>query len=144
MIDTAKQFFLWLIERLFRQLAWFVVVGCTAALTHWQVAVACVETLGWPPLLANAAGWLVAFNVSLLGHYYLSFKHRGATFKQAARRFFVVAILAFAVNEVAYAALLHFSPLAYDAALVLVLVSIAALTFVLSRWWAFLGRKACG
>jgi len=144
MIDKVKQFFLRLFKRLFRQLAWFVGVGCAAALTHWLVAVACVETFGVSPLLANAAGWLVAFNVSLLGHYYLSFKHRGATFTQAARRFFVVAILAFAFNEVAYAALLHFSPLAYDVALVLVLISVAALTFVLSRYWAFLGSKSSG
>jgi len=122
---------------LLRQLYWFVVVGCAAALTHWTVAVLCVETLTLPPLLANGAGWLVAFQVSLLGHYYLSFRHQAPAFKRAALRFFAVAALAFACNELAYATLLHMSTLAYDTALLLVLLAVAVLSFVLSRCWAF-------
>jgi len=141
MLHRLKSLFKRLLKLLVKRLAWFVGVGCAAALTHWLVAVFCVETLGLPPLLANAAGWLVAFNVSLFGHYHLSFRHRAASFRQAALRFFGVAALAFACNELAYAALLHVSSLAYDVALVLVLVLVAVLTFVLSRWWAFTGSK---
>lgn len=119
------------------QLSWFVLVGCGAAATHWAVAVLCVEALGQPPLLANVVGWLVAFNVSLLGHYHLTFKHQRAPWKRAAARFFGVALLAFALNELAYAVLLHTTALRYDLALALVLAGVAALTFVLSRFWAF-------
>jgi len=129
-------------QAIVRQLIWFIAVGCAAALTHWLVAVACVEHLALAPLLANAAGWLVAFHVSLFGHYHLSFRQQtAAPFKQAAWRFFMVAALAFACNELAYATLLHVSPLAYDTALLLVLVGVAILTFVLSRCWAFLGKR---
>jgi len=122
---------------LFTQLSWFVVVGCAAALTHWGVAVLCVETWALHPLIANGVAWLVAFHVSLLGHYYLSFRHQVPAFRRAALRFFGVAALAFAGNELAYAALLHATTLSYDTALVLVLAGVAAFTFVLSRTWAF-------
>lgn len=124
-------------HKLLAQLFWFVVVGCLAAATHWAVAVLCVEHLGLAPLLANVAGWLVAFNVSLFGHYHLTFKHQRAPWKHAAVRFFGVALLAFALNEVAYAILLHTTTLPYELALAMVLLGVAVLTFVLSRFWAF-------
>ena len=124
-------------HKLFAQLFFFVVVGCLAAATHWAVAVLCVEHLGLAPLLANVAGWLVAFNVSLFGHYHLTFKHQRAPWKQAAIRFFGVALLAFALNELAYAILLHTTRLPYQWALALVLLGVAVLTFILSRFWAF-------
>ena len=122
---------------LLAQLSWFVIVGCAAAATHWAVAVLCVEQFGMPPLLANVAGWLVAFSVSLFGHHHLTFKHQQAPWKQAAVRFFGVALLAFMLNELAYAVLLHATTLRYDLALALVLAGVAVLTFVLSRFWAF-------
>lgn len=128
---------------LLTQLVWFVTVGCTAAATHWVVAVLCVEHLALAPLLANVVGWLVAFQVSLFGHYHLTFKHQGAPWRQAAVRFFAVALLGFALNELAYATLLHLTSLRYDIALALVLIGVAVLTFVLSRFWAFKrGRDA--
>ena len=124
-------------NKLLTQLSWFLVVGCGAAATHWIVAVLCVEGLSLPPLLANVVGWLVAFNVSLFGHYHLTFKHQRAPWKQAAIRFFGVASLAFALNELAYAFLLRTTTLRYDVALAVVLVAVAVLTFILSRFWAF-------
>ncbi len=124
-------------NKLLAQVSWFVVVGCVAAATHWAVAVLCVEQLGLAPLLANVVGWLVAFNVSLFGHYHLTFKHQRAPWKRAAARFFGVALLAFGLNELAYAVLLQATTLRYDLALALVLVGVAVLTFVLSRFWAF-------
>jgi len=142
MLHRFTSFLKRLFKLLLKRLAWFVVIGCAAALTHWLVAVVCVERLGLAPLLANAAGWLVAFHVSLLGHYHLSFRHQAASFRQAARRFLGVAVLSFICNELCYAVLLHVSALAYDTALVLVLVAVAVLTYVLSRYWAFGGRRA--
>ena len=124
-------------NKLFTQLFFFGLVGGLAALTHWAVAVLCVEQLGLTPLVANVFGWLVAFNVSLFGHYHLTFKHQHAPFKQAAIRFFGVSLLAFSLNELAYAAVLRFTSLPYQLALALVLLGVAVMTFVLSRFWAF-------
>ena len=54
------------------------------------------------------------------------------------RRFFAISAGGFAVNESAYALLLHWTTLRYDLLLAAVLVGVAGLTYVLSRHWAFL------
>jgi len=127
-------------EKLLRQLGCFIAVGCAAAATHWLAAVLAVRLLGQPPLLANVAGWLAAFCVSFAGHYLLTFRHQRAPLARAALRFFAVSALGFAVNEAAYAYLLHATPLRYDVLLALILLAIAAFTFVLGRFWAFRRR----
>lgn len=124
-------------QTLVKQLAWFIAVGCCAAATHWLVVVAVVSTSGLPPLAANVLGWLVAFCVSFIGHYQLTFKHQRAPIAQAARRFFAVSALGFGVNELAYAWLLHATTLRYDILLALILIAIAGMTFILGRFWAF-------
>jgi hypothetical protein len=49
----------------------------------------------------------------------------------------LVALLSFAVNEFLFGLLLRFTTLDYRIALGMVLVAVAALTFVLARYWAF-------
>lgn len=122
---------------LIRQLSWFIAVGCAAAATHWATVVACVEALHVPPLAANIVGWLVAFCVSFSGHYRLTFRHQATAWHVAARRFFCISAAGFLVNEAAYAWLLHRTALRYDVLLALILIGIAVLTFLFSRFWAF-------
>jgi len=129
-------------SNVFHQVFRFVAVGCAAAATHWAVAVLCIAHAGLPPLVANVAGWLTAFVVSFAGHFRLTFRHADLAWRQAARRFFVVSASGFAVNECAYAWLLHASGIRYDLLLALILVAVAALTFIASRWWAF--RRSYG
>lgn len=120
-----------------RQLAWFVFVGCAAAATHWLVAVGCVVVWLLPPLVANVLGWLVAFVVSFSGHYRLTFRHQRKSLVVACRRFFVVSATGFLINELSYAWLLQVTAIPYDLLLGAILVAIAVLTFVVSRFWAF-------
>lgn len=120
------------------QLARFGVVGVAAMITHWSV-VAIVVPFGIPPLVANVIAFCVAFNVSFFGHHHWTFasaESRQNTFK----RFLSVAVLGFVTNESLYALLLEFSGLDYRIALVIVLASVAILTFLLSRFWAFRHR----
>lgn len=119
------------------QIVRFIAVGCLAAATHWLVAVACVETLRLAPLLANVVGWLAAFCVSFAGHLLFTFRHPLHAWPRAAAKFFFVSASGFAVNEGAYAWLLHVSSVRYDILLAAVLVGIAAGTFIASRLWAF-------
>ena len=49
-------------------------------------------------------GWLVAFAVSFIGHYRLTFRHSRIPWTIAIRRFFLVSAAGFLVNESAYAA----------------------------------------
>ncbi|WP_397473464.1 GtrA family protein [Pusillimonas sp.] len=123
--------------KLFKQISWFIATGCAAAFTHWLVAVLCVRELALDPLLANLAGWLVAFFVSFLGHYHFTFRHQRGPWVRAARRFFAVSALGFCINELAYAYLLHVTAIRYDVLLAMILIGLAALTFILGRFWAF-------
>ena len=121
---------------------WFIGVGCVAAAVHWGVVVVLVEHASWHPLLANLVGWLVALTVSFTGHHRLSFRGHGTPFLTSAARFFVVSAAGFAVNEMAYAVLLHSSTYRYDLLLAVVLVAVAFITYWLSRHWAFLRSEA--
>lgn len=118
------------------QLIRFSGVGIGALLVHWLVVIALVP-LGMAPLLANVVGFMVAFNVSYFGHRHLTFEAIGLQHSQTLPRFAGVALLSFAVNETLYALLLGFTSLGYDLALLLVLATVAALTYLLSRFWAF-------
>lgn len=125
-----------------QQLFWFGVVGISAMLVHLASVALVLVPLGLPPLLANVIGFLIAFQVSHAGHRRLTFREAAAPPAQSRRRFFGVAVLSFAVNEVLYALLLRFTPLDYRVALALVLVAVAVLTFGAARLWAFAPERA--
>lgn len=124
-----------------RSLLWFAAVGGSAAAVHFLVVWLLVGSYGWGPLLANIAGFLLAFVVSFLGHHRLSFASQQATAKQALPRFAAVAVTGFVCNELLYAALLRMG-FEYRLALLLVLVAVAAMTWLLSRHWAFKGQAS--
>lgn len=126
-----------------RSVAWFGVVGIAATLVHLGVVSALVRAAGWAPLPANALAWFVAFAVSFIGHRTRSFPDSDLPRAVALRRFFAVAALGFVANQAAYAALLRFTPIRYDVAVVIVSLGVAAGTYVLSRFWAF-GRAGHG
>jgi putative flippase GtrA len=118
----------------------FIGVGCAAAIVHLLMALLLVRNLAMHPLSANVVAWLCAFGVSFAGHQLLTFREQDAPWRRAVMRFFVVSAGGFCLNEAAYACLLRWSALSYDAALVLVLAGVAVLTYAMGRHWAFLGN----
>ncbi|CAN5807984.1 hypothetical protein BH09PSE5_BH09PSE5_18520 [soil metagenome] len=120
----------------------FIAVGCAAAAVHFAIALMLIRSGLLQPLQANVLAWLCAFAVSFTGHHRLTFRANLAPRTRAAMRFLLVSAGAFAVNEAAYAALLHWTRLPYDVALALVLMGVAAFTYLLGRHWAFLGDAA--
>jgi putative flippase GtrA len=116
----------------------FIVVGTAAAAVHWGVVWLAVEFRGLAPLLANVAGWMIAFAVSFSGHRLWTFAATtGRGTGQSLWRFGLVSFGGFALNELSYAAVLRLGGWRYDLALGAVLVGVAAATFVVSRAWAF-------
>ncbi len=115
----------------------FGAVGVAATLTHFCVAVALVRFGGVDPQGANVGGFLVAFGVSFLGQWRWTFGRSGAPLRRALPAYFTISLAAFALNALAYRVLLTTTALRYDVALALVLLGVAALTFVASRRWAF-------
>ncbi len=125
-----------------RELWWFGVVGVSAMLVHLGSVALIMVPLGLSPLLANMLGFLLAFQVSHAGHHRLTFQASSMPVARSRWRFFGVALGSFAVNEILYWALLHFTHLDYRLALAMVLVIVAALTFFLARNWAFAAEGA--
>jgi putative flippase GtrA len=124
-------------KNILQQLGWFVVIGCAAAATHWLAAVLCIALLEIRPSLANLLGWSIAVMVSFLGHYFLTFRHQQKSLLPAIRRFLLISASGFAVNELAFVYLLRVTSIPYYLLLAIILVAIAAFTFVFSRYWAF-------
>ncbi len=118
----------------------FGVVGATACLVHITVLAAAVS-LGVTPLLGNVPGFLAAFAVSFVGHGRWSFPAEGRPVAPALRRFAVVAVSGFLLNESAYAVLLRWTQLDYRVAQFIVLCAVAGLTWLAGRYWAFAHRQ---
>lgn len=122
------------------QLLQFALVGGAAAATHLAVVALLVPLTGLAPLAANVLAFLVAFGVSYHGHAQLTFSSAGVRGWAVATRFFAVACLSFAANELLYAAALHWLHWHYLWSLAAVLVLVAVATFVFSKFWAFKAR----
>ncbi|ABM31202.1 putative flippase GtrA [Paracidovorax citrulli] len=122
----------------------FVLVGGAAAATHLGTMGLLVALAGMPPLAANVLAFLVAFAVSYNGHALLTFaasRRRGPT---AMARYFAVACLTFAANELMYFTALHILHWHYFWSQAGVLVLVALGTFVLSKFWAFKAPSGSG
>ena len=119
------------------QFIWFLLIGSVAAGTHWLVTVIAVELGDFHPAAANAIGWMFAFFVSFSGHYSRTFRHQPKTLIAAMGRFGCVSAAGFLINEVAFLLLLRSTALPYYWILATILISMAVLTFILSRYWAF-------
>ena len=82
----------------------FALVGASAAATHLLVVGLLVHGTGMAPLVANGLAFVVAFGVSYNGHALLTFARTQVRGWAVVARYFPVASLSFAVNEVLYAA----------------------------------------
>lgn len=120
-----------------RRLIYFVAVGTAAALTHFITAVSVIRGLDVAPLKANVVGWMCALGVSYGGHRLLTFADHDAPAVRSALRFSLLSASGFAINETAYAICLRYTPYRYDVLLAAILLSVAVLTYLLSRHWAF-------
>ena len=117
------------------QLVRFGAVGFASMGVHWLVVTLLVP-FGLQPLVANVIGFATAFCVSYTGHRNWTFASAQAH-ATTLGRFLLVALASFALNELLYSLLLRYTTLDYRTALAIVLIAVAGLTFVLSRWWAF-------
>jgi putative flippase GtrA len=81
-------------------------------------------------------GFLIAFNVSFWGHKRFTFENNSVG-SATLPRFFLVASIAFLLNQVLFYCLLKWTLLPYSVALFIVLVTVAGLTFFFSKRWVF-------
>lgn len=114
----------------------FLFVGGSAAAVHQCVVMIVVEGFGFDPAWANLPGFLCAWCVSYLGHRRLTFR-TGVAHRQAAPRFLLVSVTAFAANHLLFVGLLTLTDWHYAVALFLTQLTVAVGTYLASRLWAF-------
>lgn len=119
-----------------RHLIYFSGIGVSAAIVHIVVVLYLVTYAQLQPLIANVIAFLTAFNVSYLGHKYLSFSQLNNQKQLSLPHYFLVASTAGLLNELLYYILLNYTSLNYLSSLILVLGSIAVYTYTASRFWA--------
>lgn len=122
--------------KLSQRLIYFIAIGATAALVHILSVINLVNHFNLQPLIANIFAFLIAFNVSYLGHKYLTFSHMVEERELSLPHFFVVASSAGLLNEFLYFVLLEYTSVHYIAGLILVLGLVSVYSFILSRYWA--------
>lgn len=111
-------------------------IGCTAALVHVLVIFLLVTYAHIPALYANIFAFFTAFNISFLGHKYLTFSKLDDAIALSLPHFFLVAASAGILNELLYFLMLRYTQLNYLLSLILVLGFVSIYSFVLSRYWA--------
>ena len=114
----------------------FAIVGLAATLIHLGVAqgalAAGLATVFW----ANTLGFIVAFVAGFLGHQYFTF-NQTAPFWQAFRRYGVIAVGGFIVNNVVLFGLVQGNILSEAVALAIAITIVPVGTFLASRFWGF-------
>lgn len=118
------------------QVVRFGLVGAVATAVHMMIG--SVLILGQvAPLIANLVAFLVAFFISFAGHYGYSFSDTALPIAQSIRRFAVVAVCGFILNQSILLVLLSRARMDPITALVLSTGFAATTGFVASRFWAF-------
>ncbi|WP_019601948.1 GtrA family protein [Teredinibacter turnerae] len=117
------------------QLAIFGVVGVSATLTHYFVALLSHERALVPLYFANILGYCAAVAISFFGHGKLTFRREldlGVFL-----RFVVVSITTLGVSELLLFIMETWLVLSHRISLAVVVCTIPVITFLLSKLWVF-------
>lgn len=123
-----------------QQLLRFGLIGATATATHFIIALLLIG-MDVHPLWANAWAFLIAFQISFFGHRGFTFRNNDLPLVTSASRFAITALCGFGLSEGLLAALLAWTSLSDPLALFAALGTVAVLTFLMGRFWAFAAPK---
>ena len=126
-----------------RQMLKFGIVGLLATFVHMVIGFLLIQS-SWQPLVANMIAFGIAFLVSFVGHLGFSFADQDVSASSALWKFALVALLGFACNETLLLVLLWQDVFTDTLSLWVSTGCAAALTFALSRIWAFRAARESG
>ena len=120
----------------FREVAAFVVVGVTATITHYAVAMTIFYGLdwGWSALWSNFAAFCVAFMVSYLGNAIWVFPETRLG-PRSFVRFLAISLVSLSLNQIIVYTLMDVVGIPYWQALIAVLMIVPPITFVALKYW---------
>ena len=119
------------------QLIRFAATGGVATAVHFFVVIFIVWAAAMNPLYANPIGYTIGFIASFLGHRYWIFFDTTRHTMISLTYFCIIALLNFFINQGIFYMLLEKLSLSYFTTLIVSLVITAAISFLLSKYWAF-------
>lgn len=112
-------------------------VGVLATIVHSAIALMMHEWVGFEPFWAHASGFCGGLITAYLGHYHYSFKDNGAH-KNRFPKFVISSLIGFGLHQGGVVVLVSHFQLNYSTqALPLLMISVPALTFLMSKFWVF-------
>jgi putative flippase GtrA len=118
-----------------RQLVIFGLVGVTATVTHYMMALACHEGVGINLHIANLIGYSCAVAVSYFGHGLLTF--RVQLNRRVLHRFILVSISTFSASAGILAGLEEGLDIPHRVSLGVVVLTIPIISFLLNKLWVY-------
>ncbi|MFL0808897.1 MAG: GtrA family protein [Agarilytica sp.] len=122
-------------RELLRQIITFGVVGVTATLVHYFVALFFTEFFSVSVFASNILGYLSAVSVSLFGHSFYSFRKQIT--QRVVRRFVLVSISTLMGSEGVLYILHDVFTVHHRIALAVVVCTIPVITFFLNKFWVY-------
>ena len=120
-----------------KQTLHFLIIGVLASLSNFILVFIFVHLKLAEPLVANFFAYLISFNISYLGHRYLTFSETTQSHKKAASQFFVNCLVGLSLTQVIYYVLLHVFYIQYLVALFITMFLVAIYTFFVSKYLIF-------
>jgi putative flippase GtrA len=121
-----------------RQIFRFGFVGVLATLVHVGVGLGLHEGAGVVPFWANLVAFCCALGVSFYGQTRLTFPD-SANDRSTFLRFAIVAVLGLVLNQLIVWFVTSLVGATYELALVIIIFTVPAVTFVLLKFWALRG-----
>lgn len=122
-------------RELLRQIITFGVVGVTATLVHYLVALFFTEFAALSVFLSNILGYGFAVSVSLFGHSVFSFRKKIT--QKVVQRFVIVSLSTLAASEGVLFVLHDVLSVHHRIALAVVVCTIPVITFFLNKFWVY-------
>jgi putative flippase GtrA len=115
----------------------FIIVGVTATLTHFLVAICLIDGVGMRmAALANAIAVVAGTAVSYTGNYFWTFR-RGGPHLVRLPRFILAYMTVFVLNGLVMLLVTDLGGVAYLIPLAAVITVTPIVTFLLNRYWVF-------
>lgn len=114
----------------------FGIVGAVAAFVHVSALFVLVNYAALSLLLANMLAFIIAFCVSYPGQSRWTFADRNIDHRKGIGRFLSIQLLSnFVINQSLFYLLVSYTELNYLLVCVMVLISVAVITYLLSFYW---------
>lgn len=118
----------------------FIIIGGLATLVHYVAALTAYGVFNVPPLWANFIAFIIAFNVTYLGHYFWVFKsensHRSSLPKSLS-----VSLTGLMLSQLIVWGLTEKLDFPFHFTLIAAVTLVPIVTFSLNRFWVFKAER---